>query len=294
MLNSFLPPQVNQLTEATSIALVKQIQSEVIATPLSFQPITTTFVRQGQGDTPILLLHGFDSSLLEFRRLLPLLAKEKETWAIDLLGFGFTERLQNISITPDTIKNHLYAFWKTSINQPVILVGVSMGGATAIDLSISYPEIVQKLILIDSAGLARGREIKSVLLTPLVYLAAEFLRQSKVRDYVSKKAYYDRRFASPDALLCAGLHLSSPRWRQAMVTFTKSGGYNGFSDRLSRVQQPTSILWGDSDEILGTADAEKFQQAIANSQLIWIENCGHVPHLEKPEIAAKHILDFCE
>jgi pimeloyl-ACP methyl ester carboxylesterase len=43
---------------------------------------------------------------------------------------------------------------------------------------------------------------------------------------------------------------------------------------------------------LGTGDADKFKNAIANSQLIWIENCGHVPHLEQPEITAKHILEF--
>lgn len=294
MLSSLLPSQVKQLTESTSISLVRQIESKAIAAPPNLQPITTTYVRQGKGSIPILLLHGFDSSVLEFRRLLPLLAKKQETWAIDLLGFGFTERSQNISITPTTIKTHLYACWKTLIDRPVILVGVSMGGAAAIDFSISYPEAVKKLVLIDSAGFARGPEIKGALLTPLVYLAAEFLRQPKVREYVSKTAYYDRKFASRDALLCAALHLNSPNWRQSMVTFTKSGGYNGFSDRLLQVEQPTLILWGDTDRILGTEDAEKFERAIANSRLIWIENCGHVPHLEKPEIAAKHILDFCQ
>jgi pimeloyl-ACP methyl ester carboxylesterase len=43
---------------------------------------------------------------------------------------------------------------------------------------------------------------------------------------------------------------------------------------------------------LGTDDAYKFKEAIANSQLIWIKDCGHVPHLEQPQITAKHILEF--
>lgn len=82
----------NGLTEATSLALVQQIQHQPVLTPLHETPISTAFVQQGSGNPPVLLLHGFDSSVLEFRRLLPLLAPHHQAWAIDLLGFGFTER----------------------------------------------------------------------------------------------------------------------------------------------------------------------------------------------------------
>ncbi|HEY9812246.1 MAG TPA: alpha/beta hydrolase, partial [Candidatus Sericytochromatia bacterium] len=74
--------------------------------------------------------------------------------------------------------------------------------------------------------------------------------------------------------------------------FTKSGGYGSFGEKLSEIKQQTLILWGKNDRILGTGDADKFKNAIANSQLIWIKNCGHVPHLEQPEITANHILEF--
>ncbi|MFM6038060.1 MAG: alpha/beta fold hydrolase, partial [Sphaerospermopsis kisseleviana] len=47
-----------------------------------------------------------------------------------------------------------------------------------------------------------------------------------------------------------------------------------------------------SDKILGTKDAPKFKKAIPQSQLIWIKDCGHIPHLEKAEITAQHILEF--
>jgi pimeloyl-ACP methyl ester carboxylesterase len=93
MFPSFIPQKAENLSELTSIELIQQIERQAIVTPLSPQPITTTYVRQGKGGIPILLLHGFDSSVLEFRRLLPLLAQENETWTVDLLGFGFTERL---------------------------------------------------------------------------------------------------------------------------------------------------------------------------------------------------------
>ena len=110
MFASFLPAAVGQLTEPASIALAQNIQSQAIATPLTNEPIATAYVNQGSGGTPILLIHGFDSSVLEFRRLLPLLAKENETWAVDLLGFGFTDRLAGIQFSPIAIKTHLYYF----------------------------------------------------------------------------------------------------------------------------------------------------------------------------------------
>lgn len=292
MLTGFLPPEIAQLTESTSIALAQSIEQIAIETPLSEQPILTTYVRQGSGGTPILLLHGFDSSVLEFRRLLPLLAIENQTWTVDLLGFGFTERLAGIPLSPAAIQTHLYYFWKTLIGEPVILVGASMGGATAIDFTLSYPQCVKKLVLIDSAGYTAEATIAKFLFPPLDYLAVEFLRRSKVREQISRNAYYDKKLVTLDAVLCTALHLKVQGWNQALKAFTKSGGYRSFREKLSQIEQPTLILWGEFDRILGTADAYKFKDAIAQSQLIWIENCGHVPHLEQPQVTAQHILEF--
>lgn len=289
---SFLPPGIAQLTESTSISLAQSIEQSLITTPLCEQPIPTTYVRQGSGGTPIVLLHGFDSSVLEFRRLLPLLATENETWALDLLGFGFTERLVGIPFSPAAVKTHLYYFWKTLISQPVILVGASMGGAAAIDFTLSYPQCVKQLVLIDSAGYKAPPNIGKFMFPPVGYLATAFLRNPQVRQRISQKAYYDKSFASIDAQLCAALHLKCQDWQQALIAFTKSGGYSSFGDKLSKIEQQTLILWGEFDQILGTSDAYKFKDVIALSQLIWIKNCGHVPHLEQPQTTAQHILEF--
>lgn len=289
---SFLSELIQQLTEPTSIALAQSIERQAIATPLSEQKITTTYVHQGSEGTPILLLHGFDSSVLEFRRLLPLLAAENETWAVDMLGFGFTDRLAGIQFSPNVIKTHLYYFWKALITQPVILVGASMGGAAAIDFTLTYPEAVEKLVLIDSAGFAGGSAMGRFMFPPLDYLAAEFLRNPGIRARISRTAYKNQSLASFDAQLCGALHLQMPSWEQALIAFTKSGGYSSFRNRLIHIEQPTLILWGEYDRILGIADAGKFKQAIAHSQLLWIKDCGHVPHLEQPQITAQHVLEF--
>lgn len=287
----FLPAAAAQLTEPTSIALTRTLQRREIATPLSPAAIATAFNQQGTG-SPILLIHGFDSSVLEFRRLQPLLAPHHAVWNLDLLGFGFTDRPADVPFTPDAIKTHLYYTWKTLIGEPVVLVGASMGGAAAIDFALTYPDAVKQLVLLDSAGFAKGPDISKFMLPGLGYLAAEFLRRPGVRRKVSLQAYADPSFVTADAELCAALHLTLPRWRDAIIAFTKSGGYNFLSNQIAQITQPTLILWGDSDRILGTADAEKFKAAIAHSQLVWVPNCGHVPHLEKPEITAEAILSF--
>jgi pimeloyl-ACP methyl ester carboxylesterase len=61
---------------------------------------------------------------------------------------------------------------------------------------------------------------------------------------------------------------------------------------LGQINQETLVIWGENDQILGTKDADKFQKALPNNQLVWIPQCGHVPHLEKPELTAETIIKF--
>jgi pimeloyl-ACP methyl ester carboxylesterase len=183
MFPTFLPSQVKQIQDADGIALLQYIERIAITTPLSSQPILTTYIHQGSTGTPILLLHGFDSSILEFRLLFPLLVPYNETWAVDLLGFGFTQRQQELNYSPSAIKTHLYHFWETAIAQPVILVGASMGGATAIDFTLSYPQIVKSLVLINSIGYTSAPAFSKYLFPPFDFLAVEYLRQRKLMAY---------------------------------------------------------------------------------------------------------------
>ncbi|MBD2189437.1 alpha/beta fold hydrolase [Pseudanabaena mucicola] len=296
---SNLPPEVSslrsQLTEATSIAMVDKIEYCLVSTSFTTEVILTSYVCDGlhhAHNSPILLLHGFDSSLLEFRRLLPQLAATHPTWAMDLFGFGLTERFPNAQISPEAIKEHLYYFWKTVIAKPIILVGASMGGAAAIDFALTYPDVVEKLILIGSAGMRQGTVAGKFLISPLDRMATNFLRSPKVRREVSLKAYADSSFVTSDAEVCASLHLAMPRWSESLISFTKSGGYGSFAQQLRYLKQDTLILWGNCDRILGTKDAAKFQATIPRNTLVWIENSGHVPHLERPTITAKEIIKF--
>ena len=292
MFPSFLPASIQQLTEPSSIDLASQIQQADINTSLVAQPISTSYVCQGTGGIPIVFLHGFDSSLLEFRRIIPIIATQQQVWAIDLLGFGFTQRLADCPFSAESICTHLQAFWQTMINQPIVLVGVSMGGAAAIEFNLNYPEAVDKLVLIDSAGFSQPPAMGKFLIQPLGNLATKFLSNPNVRKGVSEKAYFDKTLSTADAQLCAALHLEMPRWSETLINFTRSGGYGYLLDRLPEIGQETLIVWGKQDQILGTKPAQQFQQGLPNAQLHWIDRCGHVPHLEQPQVTAQLILDF--
>ncbi len=292
MFADFLPSSVTQLTDPTCISVAQSLRRQSIAIPQSQQSIATSYIHQGTGGTPILLLHGFDSSVLEFFRVIPLLAAHNDTWAVDLLGFGFTERVRGTPFSPATIATHLYNFWKTLIGEPMILVGASMGGATAIDFTLTYPNCVKQLVLIDSVGYSGSFPIGQFLFPPFDFLAMEWWRFLKLQSLANAKAERNRDAVYLDALLCATLPLEMPGWYESILTFTKTGGYSLTEEQIARIDKPTLILWGELDNFLAKGDEERFNRAIAHSILHKIKGCGHAPQFEQPEAIARHILTF--
>ena len=294
-ISTVVPAAAQGLTEATSIQMVAAIQTVEVPTPLTDAPIPTAYTVQGVGAAPLLLIHGFDSSQLEFRRLWPRLGSQRQTWTVDLLGFGFSDRARYPNLSPGAIKLHLYSFCQQMIGRPMVLVGASMGGAAAIDFALTYPDAVAGLVLLDSAGFAAGPAMGNLMVPPLDSWATAFLRSPRVRRRISRSAYFDQSFVTADAELCAALHLDCPRWRESLIAFTKSGGYNFLgSAKIAQITCPTLVLWGEQDKILGTKDAPRFKQAIPHSQLVWVPQCGHVPHLEQAETVATAIMGFVE
>lgn len=286
-----LPAAVSGLTEATSLGLAASIRHETL--PYA-GGLNTSFALQGRGE-PLLCLHGFDSSCFEFRRLLPQLADHAEARALDFLGFGFTERRPDLTYSPDTIREHLHACWQQWYGQPIVLVGASMGGAVAIDFALHHPEAVKGLILLDGAGVANGPVLGRYLFSPLDRWAVEFLRRADVRRNISIRAYHRPEvFVTPDAELCAALHLQCPDWDEALRRFTRSGGYGSYRTRLGELRAPSLVLWGRQDRILGTKDAAVFERELPDARLVWIEEAGHVPHLEQPEATAIAIREWLQ
>jgi pimeloyl-ACP methyl ester carboxylesterase len=145
-------PHAKQLDEirdpAASIMLENIVSAPVnIATNLQEdQIIHATFVATDKSKDsgslpPIVLLHGFDSSCLEFRKLMPELQERNlEAYAIDILGCGFMDTSSARSVGIEAKRQLLYAFWQEVLGErPMLLAGVSLGAAVIIDFHDKYP-----------------------------------------------------------------------------------------------------------------------------------------------------------
>lgn len=300
MFESFIPPSAQRLNDSQAIALLHRLHRHSIKVPglmssdipITVQTAAITPENLGtQSDySPILLLHGFDSSLLEFRYLLPYLEPHRSVFAVDVLGFGFTAHHPSISIEPRTIRQHLFCTWKSLIDRPVTLVGASLGGAIAIDFALTHPDSVEKLILINSIGFSGNVPIGKLLASPILDLGADWLHIRKnaalylleVLPFVSSE--------QQDLVLCSALHQAMPYWKHAVKSFTRSGGYGYLRQQFSEINLPTLILWGEKDETLGTQDARKFQRAIRDSHLVWVKGADHVPHIHTPQAVARELV----
>lgn len=294
----FPPASATDIQDPTAIALFHQIQHQIVQVPYQQDclPISTASVHQvaaySENHAPLLLLHGFDSSLLEFHRILPRLLHYRELWAIDLYGFGFTEYVDRMPVTPLTIRQHLHQVVRAWIHQPVTLVGASLGGAVAIDFALYHSSWVRSLILIDSVGFSGSFPLGTVLPALIVDWGVEWLHFRKWIALTMLNLLPSAHASVQAALHCSLLHHQMPGWKAATASFTRSGGYGYISDRICQIQQPTLILWGEADDILGTQDAEQFKQRIPQSKLQWIQQAGHVPHYDQPQQVAELILSF--
>lgn len=237
----------------------------------------------GEG-APVLLLHGFDSSFLEFRRLAPLLASSVQLFIPDLYGFGFCPRPTGGDYSPSGVLRHLGALARVIGSRnpaPLGLIGASMGGSVAVELARRLPTQVNRLLLLAPAGLT-GRPMP---LPPLLDgLGVRFLALPGVRRGLCRTA-----FADPDAavgaaeLEIASLHLQSPGWAEALRRFARSGGFAGGGAPLPN--QPITVLWGANDRIL-RAPQKRAALALLGDRVRELDACGHLPHLDQTATVA--------
>ncbi len=237
----------------------------------------------GEGP-PLLLLHGFDSSFLEFRRLAPLLAASHRLYIPDLHGFGFTPRSSAGDYSPAGVLAHLEALLavlQAQDPQPLGLIGASMGGAVAVELARRCPERIRRLLLLAPAGLT-GRPMP---LPPLLdALGVRFLSLPGIRRGLCRSAFADPAadVGEPE-LEIASLHLQTPGWAEALRRFARSGGFAGCGEPLP--PQPLAVLWGAEDRILRPPQ-KRAAMTLLGERLQELPACGHLPHVDQPRQVA--------
>jgi pimeloyl-ACP methyl ester carboxylesterase len=233
---------------------------------------------------PVVLVHGFDSSNLEFRRLgSRLAARGVDTYAVDLLGWGYT-RLEGVTDFSASAKvEALQSFLGSVVGDEFCIVGASLGGAAAIETAATNPAC-QGLILVDAQGFVDGVGLMASMPTALAKLGVGVLKSVPLRSSANQMSYYDKAtYATDEAVVIGRLHCLRDGWTEALVNFMKSGGFAP-SKFVPQVAVPSLVLWGRQDTILDGAEfAPKFVEALPSATLRWIEESGHVPHLEQPE-----------
>ena len=244
---------------------------------------------------PLIMIHGFDSSALEYRRLGALLAARGiDTYAVDLLGWGYTQ-LQDVTSFSAAAKVEALESFATIMfgGKPFCVAGASLGGAAVIELASRNPELCQGMILIDAQGFVDGIGPMASMPTPLASLGVQVLKSVPLRSSANQMSYYDKAtYATDDAVRIGRLHCLQDGWSEALVSFMQSGGFSP-SLKVPTIQAPALVLWGRQDGILdGNEFAQKFVEELPNAQLRWIEECGHVPHLEQPDQTADEIEEF--
>ena len=241
----------------------------------------------GKGQ-PILLLHGFDSSFLEFRRIYKSLIRNFQVIVPDLLGFGFTPRCVTNEYNSSKIISYLTDLLKTlQITKNLKIIGASMGGSIALKLAFEISDSIDKIILLSPAGLFG--EPKSIPF-PLNQIGASFLGLPHVRKSLCRQA-----FAFPDECVgkmeeqIASIHLGCKGWRNSLASFAKSGGFAGTQKYIQNI--PIKTLCGENDRILGKKEIKNIRN-IEKLNFVGLQNCGHLPHIDLPSLSSKIIQDY--
>ena len=246
-------------------------------------PIIST----GKGQK-VLLLHGFDSCFLEYRRLTPFLKKNNQLIIPDLYGFGFCPRSIGNKYGFKYLMKHLNSILNHySENIPIGIIGASMGGALALELARQNPKRINKLLLLSPAGLA-GKNPK--IPWPFNHLGAFFLRQPFVREGLCRQAFADpSKSVGPAEEQIASIHLKVPGWQSSLAEFAADGGVSDCG--RPKPIQPLKIILGKHDRIIPKNEKKETMTTYSHSIEI-ATNSGHLPHLEEPKLVAEAWANF--
>jgi pimeloyl-ACP methyl ester carboxylesterase len=237
------------------------------------------------GGKPLLFLHpgiGIDPTPPVLDRL----AVRARVLAPVHPGFGRSEQPKSFDTVDDLAYFYLDLLEQLDLRH-VIVVGVSFGGWIAAEIAIKGTERLSHLILANAVGIKIGdretRDIVDIYAIP----ESQFLQLAYFNPAVGTHDYK----TMPEAQV-----LAAARNREATARYAWSPYMHDpkLRDRLHRIRIPTLVLWGASDRILSEPYGRAYCAAITGARFELIEDAGHFPHLEQPEIFANRIFAFVE
>ncbi|MGF1604636.1 MAG: alpha/beta fold hydrolase [Thermosynechococcaceae cyanobacterium] len=269
---------------------------------------------------PMLFLHGFGASIGHWKHNLPFFSKHHAVYALDLLGFGGSEKANTNYNAASLWAEQVYDFWRTFIKVPVILVGNSLGSLVSLIAAARYPQMVRATAMInlpDSSvlespvWLTKGLSLLRTGLFPALWVTKSiftstpifnpffrWIRQPSVIRFWVKKAY-----SNPDAvtdelvdILVNPTHdRGAARALKAMFIAkpTLKEEYLAKSI-LPRLTIPMLLIWGKQDMLVPPKLAPLFVRYNKALQLIELDNAGHCPQDECPDVVNDAIATWIE
>ena len=225
------------------------------------------FIEAGEGE-PLLLLHGLFGALSNFKDLIEHFGQTHKVVVPMLPLF----ELDIFHTSVGGLERHVHRFIETMGYDNIHLMGNSLGGHVALVHVLKHPERIKSLILTGSSGLFENG------------MGDTYPKRGDY-DYIKKKTemtFYDPDTATKE-LVDEVFEITNNRMKVIkIIALAKSAIRNNLGEELSKIQQPTLLIWGNNDIITPPFVGEEFQKLIPNSELYFIDKCGHAPMMEVP------------
>ncbi len=225
------------------------------------------FIEEGSGE-PLMLLHGLFGALSNFEQLIEHFKRSYKV-VVPMLPL-FDLDLLNTSV--GGLKKYVNRFVEARGYNNIHLLGNSLGGHVALVYVLKHPEKIKSLTLTGSSGLFENG------------MGDSYPKRGD-KEYIRKKTqltFYDPAMATEE-LVNECFEITNNRIKVIkIIALAKSAIRNNLGDELKNIQQPTCLIWGNNDTITPPFVAKEFNKLIPNSELHFIDKCGHAPMMEVP------------
>lgn len=255
----------------------------------------------GEGKRKIIFLHGFAASSRTWDDIIPLLTLNNSQFILfDLIGAGFSSKPKDGDYSILANASAIAKYIKENNVDDFVFVGHSFGGGVALLATIElkkYGINPKALILLDAA--AYKIELPFFVENLRVPIISNVLLSLTSADYQArytlKKIYFDKNKVTQEKVNRYSYFLSLDGHKNAMIQTAKQiipRNFERFTNEYASLNAPALVLWGRHDPAISVSNGEKLSTELPNATLSIIEESGHNPHEERPELTAKEINTF--
>jgi 4,5:9,10-diseco-3-hydroxy-5,9,17-trioxoandrosta-1(10),2-diene-4-oate hydrolase len=249
----------------------------------------------------VILIHGIGGSVeIEWLYTFGPLSEHNRVYGLDLPGFGLSDRPQ-ISYFLEGMARSVKDFMDVLKIDRAVIVGVSMGGGVALQFAIQFQDRLDKLVIVDSAGL--GRKVSPVFKILSIPGIGSLLMKPGLSNSERgwKSSVYDPSCVKKDLVENDYKLAVIPGFRRSFLKTLRNGCgirgvrprvYKTILDGLGSIKSQTLIIWGKQDPLIPVEHAYIADEKIPGSQLHIFDKCGHVPPVEYPEEFVNIVSEF--